>query len=537
MPGFDMGRIHGGLLVCLVHNLLVCQGKKVREMEAMSNIHRQAVSIVEILQLMTHDSLLLYKKKGSNAPIERLAAYNGEAHPYRKGVVFVSPSKADLAEGRGYVVTSYETLQEKYNRVTHWTPNTYRGGTYYDFAKRRMKGHTKDNLKQVNVIGFDIDAKDADIYGLYLGCEEIGLPRPNLLLETPRGYQVFYILETPFYIHKKDDYKALRIAERLSHNIRAALSQYAPVDMNCVPFGFYRMPTEDNVLDFRGELANTSKLIAWSRQYEEQQQKKQRLHVVYGKNAPGVDYVSAEWYRALICSREIDKGHFSASRNNALFTLALANYASGRPFEAAYDELDEFNSRLYAPLSKQDFEKTVRSAYSGKYKGVKRSYVEGLLQLWTDGKASFIGREGWYKFKKEREDRKRSHYSEWEEDIIAHLNQHQSPEQPYMKGSLSMLAEKLGIALSSLKEVIKRSHQLHAKTVGRGRGAYTMLTSRRLHIQHLLFLRRQGKKKAQQELKQLLAETAGAFVIGKVIITEDIPLHTLRQVPSIYNTS
>ena len=73
-------------------------------------------------------------------------------------------------------------------------------------------------------------------------------------------------------------------------------------------------------------------------------------------------------------------------------TLALANYSSGRPIEDAYDELDQFNSNLANPLSKSEFERTLRSAYSGKYKGVKRSYVEGLLELWTNGQVQFRGK-------------------------------------------------------------------------------------------------------------------------------------------------
>ncbi|MEM5595081.1 hypothetical protein AAHH67_31470 [Niallia circulans] len=56
-------------------------------------------------------------------------------------------------------MTSYETLQEKHQQLSHWTPNTYRGGTYYDFKNRVIKGHNRENLKQINVIGFDIDTK------------------------------------------------------------------------------------------------------------------------------------------------------------------------------------------------------------------------------------------------------------------------------------------------------------------------------------------------------------------------------------------
>lgn len=497
---------------------------------------RMAISIVELMQMMTHDSLLVYKKKGSRAPIGRLAAEDRamEHAPYRKGAVFVSPSKADLTEGKGFVVTSYETLQDKHRELTHWTPNTYRGGSYYDFASRKIKGHTRQNLKQINVIGLDIDSKAADIYGLYIGCEEVGLPRPNLLLQTPRGFQVFFILETPFYIHKKEDYKSLRVAERLSHNIRQALAKYAPVDTNCVPFGFYRVPQEENVLDFHGRLANTEQLLVWSKKYEAQQKK---LHVVYGGKETAVDYVSQEWYRAILCAQHIDKGHFAASRNNALFTLALANYVSGRPFEVAYDELDQFNSQLDSPLSAREFEKTLKSAYSGKYKGVKREYVEQLLQLWTDGKATFQGRNGWYKFKKDREDRQRSHYDEREADILAYLDANQQANEPYIQGSLRQLAETLGMALSSLKEVLKRSKHLLVKSVGRGRGAYTMLTSRRLYMQHLILSRKRNTQHALQELLATSQLTTNHERFGNVIITEDIPLHQLAQLSVIGNTS
>src|SRR5699024_5515414 len=108
-------------------------------------------------------------------------------------------------------------------------------------------------------------------------------------------------------------------------------------------------------------------------------------------------------------TRSIQAGEYASSRNNALLTLALANYADDIPFETAYDVLDQWNSALKHPLSLQEFERTLRSAYSGKYKGVKREYVELLLENWTDGQATFNGQTGWYKFAKPREERKRSH--------------------------------------------------------------------------------------------------------------------------------
>ncbi|MBH0175677.1 primase C-terminal domain-containing protein [Fictibacillus sp. 23RED33] len=458
--------------------------------------HRNLVSIGDILTFMTHDSLTPYKKKGTRASLSNVVRFekSEENNPYRKGVVFVSHSKEDLTKGRGFVVTSYETLLEKYQTLSHWTPNTYRGGTYYDFKNRVIKGHERKNLKQINVIGMDIDTKETDLYNLYMGCEELGLPRPNLLLSTPRGYQVFFVLDKPFYIHKKEDYKSLRVAERLSNNIRKALKQYAPVDTNCVPFGFYRIPKEDNVLDFYTESARTSELLSWSIQYE----KRNMFRVIYNScNETSNNQIDTDWYQSLIHAVNINQGYYGASRNNALLTLALANYQSGIAFDVAYDELDQFNSNMNHPLPKNEFERTLKSAYSSKYKGVKRSYVESLLELWTDGRASFIGREGWYKFKKPREERIRSHYDEREEDILNYLEQNTSPEHPFVEGSLSWLAETFGMAQSTFKEVLKRSRKIVKKTKGRGRGAVTYLASKSVIFKSLLVSRKRQGQKAQ----------------------------------------
>jgi hypothetical protein len=484
----------------------------VREKEEMS---KKPVSPAEIMQFMTHNSLHLYKKKGSKASITRMIAYE-KIPSHHKGVVFVSPSKDDLSNGKGFVVTSYETLHEKRNSLSHWTPNTYRGGTYYDFKNRVIKGHTRENLKQINVIGFDIDTKEVDLYALFLGCDELGIPRPNLLLETPRGFQGFFVLETPFFIHKQKDYKALRVAERVAENLVNALRKYVPVDTNCAPFGFYRIPQDGNIVYFDDQPANTSLLLSWSKQFEEKE-RRASFQVIYPNQASVSDQAFSEWYHALVRATHIDRGHHSSSRNNALFTLAIANYASGRPLEAAYDELDQFNSNLDEPLKKGEFDRILKSAYSGKYKGAKRSYVEGLLELWTNGSAKFKGREGWYKFKKSREERVRSHYDEREEDILTQLDTCTSPEKPFFEGSLNMLAETFGMAVSTLKVVLKRSNKLIKRTVGRGRNAVSMVASRSMLFRSLL----QTRKKRIQQAQMTFAELLPAA--NQIISVFDIP--------------
>ncbi|SFD60256.1 primase C-terminal domain-containing protein [Bacillus sp. UNCCL81] len=459
---------------------------------------RKVVSVMDVIQFMTHDSLLAYKKKGSKFADKEVKLYETTINATYKGSVFLSSTKEDLSEGRGYVVTSYETLHEKVGHASHWTPNTFRGGTYYNFQKRIMKGHTRENLKQVNVMGFDMDVKDPDqIYRLYLACDELGLPRPNVLLETPRGFQFFFVLATPFYIHNQQNFKSLRVAERVFENIRSALLPYAKIDVNCTPFGFYRMPSTDNLLDFHDVPVDTNELLEWSKEHD-----KKAFHIVYQSETKTTSSM-AEWYQVLIQAEKISPGHYAASRNNALFTLALENYAVGRSFEDTYDELDQFNSNLQAPLNKNEFERTVNSAYKGKYKGAKRSYVEGLLANWTDERATFQGRDGWYKFKKNRTDRKRSHYEEWEADITKYLLTHTSPENPYLEGSLKNLAETLNIPLSSFKEVLKRSSKLIKRTIGKGRNAVTILTSEMMLVRQIIHKRKTANKSIQMIFSEI----------------------------------
>lgn len=458
------------------------------------------VQAIDILHFMTHSDLYLYKRRNSRAPFRDLVTYDSAMQHTKTGTVFVSKRKEDLMKGKGHVVTSYEALAEQYDSLSHWTPNTFRGGTYYDFAKRKIKGHHKENIKQVNVIGFDIDMKDVDLYGLFMACEELNLPWPNVLLETPRGYQGFFVLETPFYVHKQGDYKALRVADRVTSNVLDALKAYVPIDTNCNPFGFYRIPHDDNVLYFNDTPANTDHLIDWSKAYEREQQKPS-LQVFYGgKHASACHYVASAWYRAILQETTIQSGAYASSRNNALLTLALANYADGIEYEVAYDVLDQWNSALHTPLSIGEFERTLKSAYSGKYKGVKRSYVEALLANWTDGSTTFSGPNGWYKFKKAREDRERSHYHEWEQDITQYIHEHTSPDKPFLEGSLRMLAETIGVPLSSLKKVLQNTNTFYKKTKGRGRAAVTSITTKAMLFNHLIQIRKKGVKMVQSVL-------------------------------------
>lgn len=70
-------------------------------------------------------------------------------------------------------------------------------------------------------------------------------------------------------------------------------------------------------------------------------------------------------------------------RNNIALTLALAMYSSGQSKETCLFNLTEFNARLAIPLKESELNRTIESAYSGKYEGAKRSYIINLCQEWV----------------------------------------------------------------------------------------------------------------------------------------------------------
>lgn len=440
----------------------------------------------DIIKQMTHSSVDTYRKKGSKAPLKAQIEAR-KSQKYMNGALFVSRSKELLSNGQGYVLTSYETLNEQYNKLTHWTPNTFRYGTYTSDQKRYISGHSSDNLKQINVFSFDIDTKNVDLYALFLGCDELELPRPNLLLSTPNGYQGFFILESPFYI-KKHDNRAFSTAKRVSENIRRALKMYVPVDFNCSHFGFFRMPNDKNIVYFDEMPVRSELLVKWSKFFEDKHGVPTGLSIVSGGRFGS--QTANEWYQELITNTGVSKGFYGAGRNNALFTLALANYADEVPFGEAYDELDQFNSQLESPLSKNDFERVIQSAYSGVYSGPSKDHVNYLLEMWGQGASYESSVQGWYKFKKPRTKRQRSHYNEREQDIVTYIETHTSPSQPFLKGSLREMAVTLGMAFSTLKEVFKRTKTLFKVTKGRGRSGVTYLTTRSMLFKHYLMLRR-----------------------------------------------
>ena len=61
----------------------------------------------------------------------------------------------------------------------------------------------------------------------------------------------------------------------------------------------------------------------------------------------------------------------------------------------------------------------------------------------------------WYKFKKAREHRERSHYNEREEDLIAWITAEKSISEPFIWRTQKEVCKAVKIASSTLNELLK----------------------------------------------------------------------------------
>lgn len=435
-------------------------------------------NVDEICNAILHGGIR--KVKFKNSKIQSIN-YQPEG---TKGAIFGFRSKKHMIDGRGIVVTSEEGLAENADRLTHWTPNVYQYGTYTNAQRLFVKGHEERNLKQINCFVIDFDKEpgselsDQDILDVAIDLDLI----PTLLLETPGGYQAHFILENPWFISKKNDYQSIRIAKLVSQNLRKSFGAKIPeVDLGCNHFGIARIPRTDNVVYYYPALThNMQDLIAWSMKQEPvATYARPDLHVL-----KPTKQIHEKWVDLLLKNPEIvgEKGKFG--RNNVIFTLSLAYYASGVDQDRCSDDMDLFNSGLTRPLKAAEVDRIVQSAYSGNYQGASTVYVSALVANW--GLESLSGtplfnqnRNGWVKVKKDRSERTNSHVHEWKGDLLAFLEKECVTYRPEIKLTKSELQASVtynGKAISrgslerALQELVAEGKLYLQMKAGRGGG-------------------------------------------------------------------
>lgn len=447
----------------------------------------------------------------------------GHIDSSRSGAIFAYRSKQLMNVGRGMVITSEEAILENEKKLTHWTPNTYRYGTYADEYRSVVKGHSEKNLSQINTFVVDIDSKENHQGEIILAClDQVGY-MPTLILESEHGYQVYFVLKTPGYVTKKSNFKVIDVAKKISKTIRLQLAEkLSGVDLGCNHFGIARFPQENNVvfqeLNYQYSFADW---IQWSMKLESDQKTKEdreRKLIVFPEKKE-IRQVDEPWFDMLLHKANIIGGEGRLGRNNVIFTLSLAYYSSGYALDTCEYNMFAFNERLQEPLTEAELVKIVRSAYSGNYQAASREFIVELCQEWVapelKNKDLFIQRKGWWKFKKPREQRKYSHKKEWKEDLVAYLSEKSYISKPYLTLSKKELASELGMPKRTLDKVLKELKEENKVfyQVTRGRNGGMVIASVKALFGTIIQVRKEKQQAYVAEITEKFGLT-GSFVLN-----------------------
>ncbi|WP_444811852.1 primase C-terminal domain-containing protein, partial [Streptococcus canis] len=216
-------------------------------------------------------------------------------------------------------------------------------------------------------------------------------------------------------------FRVVKVAKAISQNLRNYFNQTLPVDLTCNHFGIARMPRMDNIAFFHADYTYSfQEWLDWSMKQSGLPfpSKKPNLTVISGTE--GIKQVDEPWYHMLLNESNIKGAKALMGRNNVLFTLALANFSSGVSQGDCEVVLNAFNLDLDEPVSTSELLKLVSSAYSGRYEAASRDYITLLCRAWVDEKVKhndLFKHQRWYKFKKKRSERQKSHLHEWKADV------------------------------------------------------------------------------------------------------------------------
>ena len=458
-----------------------------------------AVRVEMLLEMIVKTGLSKYKVRNSKATLPMLHAADKEDKQHKKGAVFMVRSKEHFTDSgvKGYVVTSKETLFEDFKTVTHWTPNTYGIFGYTDESKRYIRGFEEGHLNQINTFVLDIDTKKHTVQDILLACLDDSVGSPTAIVESERGYQVYFVLSEPIFMTNKANSKVFVVAKRVADNLKRSLVS-VDVDLYCNDFGFFRMPKEDNLVWFNeNAVYNLGELITFSQRQDDDLGR--NLFVVPSRLTLS-NVLDTEWFNALIRATDVKGEKGQMGRNNLLFTLALVCMQSGKDENYAFDLLDQVNTNFKRSLKGNQLHIIIKSAYSGKYKGAKKEYVESLLQTYVGGSIEVkMGCGVWYKHKKARSERQRSHYDEWEQDLVSFIESR--AKEGFVNTTQKELCLALNIPQSSLNKVLSASKTILKRVEGRGKASRTILTTVGVFIRFALEKTKQDKIMRSTELR------------------------------------
>lgn len=346
---------------------------------------------------------------------------------------------------------SYDTLASQSESNTYYTPNTF----------YRNDRRAQETLRWLNAVVLDVDTKNGQNEGLILPdlldrIGAAGLPQPSLIVRTPSGgFHVHFILDQPR--------KAYSNAVRRYQLLQRTMAEAIGADLQAIGAErFFRIPTENNIIFQTDSTVSFDALNDWY-WINHVDSRTSYSRASGHADLSGRGMLKHPAFQALLQGVQV------GARDQTAYTLALAFKVEGYSDEEAASKLHAWNELLDTPLPSWQIDKKIKSAYrEGAKKGPKASFVTELSgipfkygSIWEPAKP--------------REERKNSHFDEWENDIIQSLKVLPGNE---IIDSQRKLAAYWGMSLSSFQHVIRslmESERITVEVTGKGRAAKTII--------------------------------------------------------------
>jgi len=357
----------------------------------------------------------------------------------------------EIDEKKCFGVRTYKTFlhHAQQDKAVFYSPNT----------SCSRKGHKKDNnhVRWINVIASDID-EPIELAEVLRRASKAKLPTPTMINRTPSGgWHVYWVLK-----------KRLKGWYKSNQDLYSKIAKAIQVSVGGDPFAksvsnYYRIPKD---IQFYQE-ENCFTMLKFKNWYEK------ALETNYLVKESGKENLLD--HPAII---ELRKGVADGARNQAAYALAKVFQYSGYSNDDAFKEMRKWNTLNTPALSEKDLKKRIKSAYNGDNR-IPLNYIYEVTGIKIN-----IGKiVAFRNHKKERTERKNSHFGEIIDDLFFYLEQNET-----FFGSQKELAQELtessgfDISERSLKEVIKKlkkglyADKIKVEVFGLGRGAKTKIT-------------------------------------------------------------
>lgn len=357
----------------------------------------------------------------------------------------VQKSASDKRPGMPVYCNSLKGLEKQVHQNVYWTPNSF-------YRKNRCKA----DLRYLNTICIDIDEVGYildDVLGLI---NDAGLPVPTLVLKSPSGgWHIFWAIEpgaaTP---------KAIILYEAVTKAV-ATVMKSDPLAVGAERY--FRLPTRDNIAFFQPFRYTLNEFREWRDSeftpYYPEVKKITNNTGKVGFIKKGILSTPAFLYFL----GGVPKG----KRDHVAFTLALAFMVEGYTREQTLDYLlNEWNPKNEVPLSYNELAPRVKSAYSGKWRGPRKDYIEDLSGI----------KFSWRPITPRVPDEERKYKRNT--DIQLKLIDYLTNQGGRVKVSLRSLASSLDVSLTSLKRAIEtliKDLKIVTGVTGIGRKAITTI--------------------------------------------------------------